>query len=71
VVVMGMIIRRSLTPLNYSRTLRPTVDVRRSAAVTTTRAGRCRMFVETAPAKINGDEFWRGSRSNDVVDRVE
>ena len=33
-----MIIRRSLTPLNYSRTLRPSVDVRRSAAVTTTRA---------------------------------
>jgi hypothetical protein len=26
----GMIIRRSLTPLNYSRTLRPSVDVRRS-----------------------------------------
>ena len=45
---MGMIIGRSLTPLNSSRTLGPSADVRRSAAVTTTRAGRCRMSVDTA-----------------------
>ena len=27
VLVMGMMIRRPLTPLNYSRTLRPSVEV--------------------------------------------
>jgi hypothetical protein len=45
-VVMGMIIGHSLTPLNSSRTLRPSADVRRSAAVTTTRAGKCRNALE-------------------------
>ena len=44
----GVIIRRSFTPLNYSRTLRAVRHRERSAAVTTTRAGRCRMSVETA-----------------------
>jgi hypothetical protein len=46
VVVMEMIIGHSLTPLNSSRALRAAADVRGSAAVTTTRAGKGR--VETA-----------------------
>jgi hypothetical protein len=41
---MDMIIGRFLTPLNSSRTMR---NVR--AGVTTTRAGKFRMSVETAP----------------------
>jgi hypothetical protein len=45
----GMIIGLSLTPLNSSRTSRAAAHVRQAAAVTTTRAGRCRMSVETAP----------------------
>lgn len=46
---MGMIIGRSPMPLNSRGHCGPSADVRRSAAVTTTHAGRCRMSVETAP----------------------
>ena len=49
VVVMGMIIGRSLTPLNSSRT------VQASAGATTTRAGKCGMPVRTAPRSIRLD----------------
>jgi hypothetical protein len=45
VVGMDMIIGRSLTLLNPSRTYGP------SAGVTTTRAGTCRVFEETAPPR--------------------
>ena len=44
-VVMGMIIGRSPTPLNSSRTLRA-VGRREAVRAMTTRAGRCRMSVE-------------------------
>src|SRR5262249_167923 len=44
----GLIIGRLLAPLNSSRTCGPSADVRPSTAVTTTRAGKCRMSVEAA-----------------------
>jgi hypothetical protein len=57
---MGMIIRRSFTPLNPSRTL-PSANVRGSAAVTTTRAGRYTMSVETTPV-VTPDTLLRWHR---------
>jgi len=45
---MDMIIGRSLTQLNSSGHRGPSADVMWSAAVTTTRAGKCRMSVEAA-----------------------
>ena len=45
----GMIIGRSLAPLNSSRTLRAVTRRETGGrSVTTTRAGKCRMFVRTA-----------------------
>ena len=55
-VVMGMIIGRSLTPLNYSRTLRASADVRRSAAVTTTRAEKVQN-VRGDSSALRGEPF--------------
>jgi hypothetical protein len=64
VIVTGMLIGRSLTPLNSSTTLRAVrrrTMVRRtvSGAVTTTRAGQCRMSVEAPPVSITAK---RGQR---------
>jgi hypothetical protein len=44
--------RPSVTPLNSSRTSPASVQLRQSAAVTTTRAGRCRMSAEIAPRRV-------------------
>jgi hypothetical protein len=62
----GMIIGRSPTPLNSSRTLRA-VGRRETVRGMTTRAGSCRMSVETARPNTTGRLCSRGGRTNRSV----